>query len=150
MTWVTRYALERGTALHKACELDDQGDLEESSVDSACTGFLKAWRKFKADTGAIIYFMERPVYSALGYAGTIDRGLVLNGKDCILDLKCNALPSWIGLQLGAYARAAQEFGIGVEMAFGLALRSDGTYRLKPVDCAAGLHGFLQALEKVRT
>lgn len=149
MSWVTRYALERGTALHKACELYDQDDLDEATVDPACEGFLAAYKKFRAESQAKVIHIEKAVYSrAYGYAGCLDRLFDLSGFLVVVDLKCNALPHWIGMQLGAYYQAALEEGITARKAFGLALRPDGTYRLRPVDCAAGLYDFLQALKQV--
>ena len=38
-----------GTAVHLACEYDDKGILDESSLDPYLLGYLKGWRKFKED-----------------------------------------------------------------------------------------------------
>ena len=65
---------ERGKAVHRAIELYDNGDLDESSVDPAVAPYLKAYIQFREDTGF------EPVHSELmlaserdWYAGTLDK-----------------------------------------------------------------------------
>jgi hypothetical protein len=46
---VLEAAARFGTAVHKACELDDLGVLDEATLDSALAGPLHAWRSFCRD-----------------------------------------------------------------------------------------------------
>ena len=86
--------LERGRAIHKATELYDKGELDESTVDPRIFGYLKSWKtlNFKYHPQHIEMPLCDPIY---GYAGTIDR-LPL------LDIKSGQPEKWHRIQLGAY------------------------------------------------
>lgn len=103
-----------GRAVHKACELDDLGQLEEESLDEALTPYLAAWRKFCRDYDAEWGMVEGFVFNQqLRYAGTLDRfGLVRQRPDvamrapAIVDIKSGTqLFPAVGPQLAAYHRA---------------------------------------------
>jgi hypothetical protein len=97
-------AAQRGTAVHLACQLDDEGDLEETSVDPVVLPYLSAWRAFRAESGWVTESAEIQIANPVHwYAGTIDRIGRRNGKRTILDIKTSALasPRW-RIQLAAY------------------------------------------------
>lgn len=100
--WFTEEHAWRGSAVHLACEYDDRGELDESTVDTEHLGYLAAWRKFRADSGFVPDLIEHQVYGKQGYAGTIDRiGNVSAGK-LILDLKTGTPSPATALQTAAY------------------------------------------------
>jgi len=102
-SFFTDYGCTRGKFVHLACELEDRGELDEETLDSALLPYLKAWRSFKRDTGFIIDAIEKPVCSLVyNFAGTLDRTGMLNGAPAILDIKSGAVSPWTALQLSAY------------------------------------------------
>jgi hypothetical protein len=121
-------AADFGTAVHLACELDDLGQLDESTLDAALVPYLAAWRKFSADYAVQWQLIESPVYHpVLRYAGTLDRFGLVRGMNTVLDIKSSAqlYPS-VGPQLAAYEKALPpEFTAVKRMA--VQLKADGTY-----------------------
>ena len=100
-------AQRRGTAVHKATWYDDQGDLQESTVDPAIMPYLFAWRKFRAEANFYPEMIEGKVYCPrYRYAGTFDRiGVVGKWGHALVDIKTGSRsPSW-QIQLAAYLRA---------------------------------------------
>lgn len=93
-----------GTAVHLACELDDLGELDESSLDEEVAGYLAGWRKFKADQCVTVLLNEKRLYHPrLGYAGTLDRFLRTDRDPWLIDLKTAIDPAPVyGPQLAAY------------------------------------------------
>uniref|UniRef100_A0A6M3J914 Putative PD-(D/E)XK nuclease superfamily protein n=1 Tax=viral metagenome TaxID=1070528 RepID=A0A6M3J914_9ZZZZ len=87
--WVDPWYALRGTHVHKATELHENGALDESTVDDEIAPYLAAYQKFRKEwAGEIIkteYRMWHPTYR---YAGIVDR--VIEGNKCyILFLKKN-------------------------------------------------------------
>lgn len=124
-----------GVEVHLACELDDAGDLE-TCADEICR-YLTGWRKFRADTGAEILANERRLYHpVLGFAGTLDRMLVMPDRESwLIDIKTAADPHpSYGVQLAGY-KLLVSGAVSPEAAAGLKrgtvhLYDDGTYRLR--------------------
>jgi hypothetical protein len=118
-----------GQEVHFACQLDDEDDLDESSVAPHVAPYLASWRAFKRDTGAEVLMNERRVFDPLLlFAGTLDRVVWLNGHHWLIDLKtCISCPIAVGPQTAAYLRALAEPEVTHRGA--LRLRPDGTYRL---------------------
>jgi hypothetical protein len=133
-----------GVVVHEACQYDDEGDLDDDSVPAEIDPYLAAWRKFKADTGAVILENERQLFHpTLRFAGTLDRLAELRDGDgwgrWILDIKTSAdpYPSY-GVQLCGYQtllRTDETLRRGT-----VHLREDGSYKLhefkNPNDAAA--------------
>lgn len=122
-----------GVAVHLACELDDNGELEE--LDDALLPYLQAWRKFKAECSADILENERQEFHAgLRFAGTIDRLAELRlGSGLysrwLLDIKTSAEPhASYGVQLAGYQRLLHLENEKIQRGT-VHLRDDGTYRL---------------------
>lgn len=134
---------ERGTAVHLACELDDEDDLDESTLDPVLVPYLDAWRLFKQQKKVRILAIEARVFhSALRYAGTLDRDIEMDEEPGILDLKATAVMSPItGPQTAAYAHCTP----GKRRRFGLQLRKDGTYRLTEFKDPSDLTCFMSLL-----
>lgn len=125
--WFTEYARDRGQAVHAAAALDDDGLLDESTLDPAIVGYVEAWRRFKRESGFQSKWVEKvlfhPVYR---YAGTVDRIGSMSGADWVIDFKTGEVLPWVALQTAAYAIA---YGKPCRRA-GVKLNNDGTYRLK--------------------
>jgi hypothetical protein len=66
-------ARERGRRVHKACDLFDRGELEETSVDETDEPYIRAWKRFRLDYDFEWELGETPMSSEKwGYAGTPD------------------------------------------------------------------------------
>jgi hypothetical protein len=128
-----------GTAVHKACELDDLGQLDEAALDPALAPYLAGWRKFSRDYRVIWSAIEKKVFHPqLRYAGALDRyGMVLtmpteNGRHvpAMVDIKSgSALYPSVGPQLAAYHRALNEASVTTRR-LAVQLKPDGTYFAK--------------------
>lgn len=129
-----------GTAVHLACELDDLGELDDDATDPDVMGCVRAWRSFKADTGAAIVMNEQRLYHpTLRFAGTLDRLAYLRLKgdeqpsSWLLDLKTSVDPHpSYGVQLAGYRTllAGQEETGPLSAAMGEAFRSIGVDPIK--------------------
>lgn len=152
---ILQKAAERGTAVHKITELDDDGTLDYATLDDELAGYLEGWWRFKEERKPIILDAEVPgFHPKLLYAGTRDRRLIIGNKAGILDIKSSyrLMPS-TGPQTAAYKEI---FNANVPKAdqvkhrWGLRLGRDGTYELKEyTDHAGDLNTFLSALNCYR-
>jgi hypothetical protein len=71
---ILEHARERGVAVHKACELFDFGQLDESTLDPVLVPYLEAWKMFLHTWGAEVELAEhRMFHQGKSYAGTVDR-----------------------------------------------------------------------------
>lgn len=124
-------ALLRGKSVHLLTHFDDEGDLDEASVEPHLAGYLAGWRKFRLETevGRMpITAMEHQMFHVEHwYAGTLDREF---GGKVIVDIKTGEAPWWVRIQLAAY----RELRKNTEAIHRLAveLHKDGTYRLRPL------------------
>lgn len=123
-----------GTAVHKAIELDLADDLDPESLAPEVAPYFAGWQSFRAQFRPVEYRAEALLYSALGYAGTVDLIARQDGLPgwWVIDYKTAATVSpAVALQTAAYAKAATEAGMVPEAArrATLHLRDDGTYRL---------------------
>lgn len=108
------YGRERGTAVHHATALDDEGDLDEDALDDRVRPYLAAWRAFRAETGFQPSLIEEVMGCALGFCGTPDRIGVWDRHpgEVVLELKTGSTPWWVGLQLAGYEQCYQ-FASGI-------------------------------------
>ena len=119
---VLQHARRRGLHVDLCADLDDADDLDWSSVDPECVGYVNAWRCFKADTGyqplasqVIVYHPEWQ------YAGTTDSVGELDGVVTVVERKATArMAASYALQTAGYA------------ADGLYTAPPGGGRLEPV------------------
>lgn len=104
---VLRAAAAFGTAVHRACELDDLGQLDEGTLDPQLAGHLHAWRSFCNGHQVRWTLVEaRLHHQQMAYAGTVDRYGQVGGSDAVVDLKTTVkLYPAVGPQLAAYAKA---------------------------------------------
>lgn len=118
-----------GQRVHLACQLFDEDDLDWASIEPDVGGYLDAWIAFRRDTGCeVLAVEERVCEPMLGYAGTLDRIILINGAKTLVDLKTSiATPRATGAQTAAYMRALGDNSVTHRAA--LRLRPDGNYRL---------------------
>lgn len=150
---ILRRAAEFGQAVHAACEYDDDGTLDEDSLDVSLLPYLAGYRKFKAEAKPEVLANELKVYSRkYGFAGTLDR-VMRFGRGlprCLVDLKTNTqlLPA-VGPQTAAYQLAWEEMGNpALTKRFALQLLPND-YRLEPLTDPMDRHVFLSCLTVAR-
>ena len=114
-SFVNKELLDRaarfGTAVHKATELYDNNELDFDTLDPNLLPYVEAWDMFLHQYKPEILSVEQRVASMYGYAGTLDRYAIINGKRTIIDIKSGTVvPKYTGLQLSAYGQAITEGG----------------------------------------
>jgi hypothetical protein len=111
-----------GTAVHKACELWDEKKLNEEILSPPIIPYLDAWKKFIEETGFTILASEYRIASMYGYAGTLDRYGILDGKHVIIDIKTGIPQRTTALQTAAYAQAIGEGGGQIDGRYSIQLK----------------------------
>ena len=147
---VSREVMERagalGRAVHEACHMDDENDLDEAALDPVLLGYLEAWRSFRAEKIDTIIAIERRVYHEKHrFAGTFDRLAVLKAakqEEWLLDLKSGTRQRAAGPQTAAYANAHGKPHI---KRASVHLNFDGTWSLLPHRGLSDWTVFLAAL-----
>jgi hypothetical protein len=125
-----------GRRVHFACQLDDEDDLDESSVEPDVAPYLEAWRRFLRESGARVVYNEMRVANMIhGYAGTLDNVLEIGGARWLVDKKTAiATPRAAGPQTAAYLRALAAPHVtrpDITLRAVVRLRPDGTFRFDP-------------------
>src|SRR5262245_51508384 len=70
-----------GTNVHAAVDLFNRGQLDEDTLDAPLVPYLDGWKKFLAESGAVVIASELAVYHPiLRYAGTEDVVLDWGGR----------------------------------------------------------------------
>lgn len=106
LTWVSQYALDRGSAIHDAILYDHEGTLDEDALDPVVKPYLEQFRTFMAVSGAKIISAEQIVYDSFrNYAGKYDLLVTMNGSTWLIDVKTNTKPKHVECQLAAYYSA---------------------------------------------
>jgi hypothetical protein len=120
-----------GTAVHKACELWDLGDLDEEALDAPLVPYLAGWKKFSEEHKVQwLGIEERVFHKTLRYAGTLDRRGLVDGDMSFVDIKSSVgLYASVGPQLAAY-QAAGGSDASKSRRFAVQLKDDGEYVLK--------------------
>jgi len=148
---VLEYKRQLGTAVHKATELYDLGDLDEDSLAPVIRPYLDAWIRFRREKPFEILGMEQKVYHPLHrYAGTYDRMISMDGRRGPLDIKTGETLPGYGPQTAAYKAASEaETGERLTGRWTIQLRDDGTYRLHTKADADDWPVFLSCLNLYR-
>ena len=120
-------ARDRGTYVAQATHFMDEGVLDIDSLDPALVPYCRAWSKFLKESNAEVIQSEYRVFNLThGYAGTLDRWLILNGKDTVIDIKTGGSALWHPIQTAGYASC-----IRTHLSRGCVyLNDDGSYKLK--------------------
>lgn len=122
------HAADRGTRVHKACEnIDRYGSCE---VDAEIEPYVMAYIQFLKDKKPEWKLIETSLCDLHdGFAGTLDRYGVIDGKLVIVDLKSNSSikPVLVTAQLNGYRCLALENEYKVNAIASLHLKKDGKY-----------------------
>ena len=128
-----------GVAVHRACHLLDDCNLDEEKLSKPLIPYVEAYKKFCEVTGfeARSDITEKPLRSAKWrFCGSPDRqGLYtskIGDEEALIDLKCTwKLYNAVGPQLQGYKLLIEEnYGIKIKRVFGLQLKETGNYDLK--------------------
>lgn len=130
-SWVTEEAKYRGSEVHRAVKLANDGTLKRKSVPQKIGGYFSAFEKFKRECSFVPSATEKELESEeLGLRGRMDAKGAIRGQRVIVDFKStdSGIREATGLQLVLYGYMDNpnlwSDRVGVQ------LRSDGTYRLK--------------------
>lgn len=145
----TEGSAEWGTEIHGCLQRIDEG-LEQSElyIGTDVYPYVAAHEQFKHDTGFKVTGVE-VIYGSEGYrfAGMIDRIGVLNGKDCIIDIKTGGKENWHSLQLAGYELLLQDpIHYSYVKRYALHLKNTGKYSLIEYKDRTDKHHFLCALD----
>jgi len=135
---IPEWALKLGTLRHLFTQLEDEGDLDESTVHERLIPDLNAWRQWKEDNPeAKFVAIECPVADRFHkIAGTIDRVISCDGQYWVLDIKGSTQSPSYQLQVSAYAWMVEEaMGIEVSRLLSVHLLNSGKYREKEYERA---------------
>lgn len=111
--WFTEFGRWRGSAVHKATQYFDEGDIDRRTLDPVVKPFVKDWKEFREATGFTPTMIEKQFYdSVYDYCGTPDRrGYFTGGRAQdsheLIDIKTypgGKAPWWTRYQLAAYGR----------------------------------------------
>lgn len=129
----TEEAANRGTYVHKACDMYDNDILDMNSSELDFKGYIDAWIAFREQSKAEIIETEKRVYSEVWmFAGTLDRVVKMNNKMFILDIKTGSpQPAADPLQTAAYQMAYGELkGTKIEGRGCVYLSENGKFTIK--------------------
>ena len=125
----TQYHSDRGTAVHAATVMIDNGTLDESSIDPEIVGYLEAYKKFLVEYEPMWLKSEYLVFDKkLFYAGRLDRYGYLCAMQGVVDIKTGQKTKWHAIQLALYALAMGNYFAPDALVFGLYLHKDGSFK----------------------
>jgi hypothetical protein len=144
------YALQRGSLVHRACELWDEGDLDMDTLSDVLAPYVRAYIDFRETTGFTPILSEYRAYSTRwGYAGTLDRLGQVGNRLWLIDLKSGGMPRWARLQTAAYHELIKGLHPCVER-YALRLDKDGRFYLSdPFTDPSDFYVFTCALQIAR-
>lgn len=142
--WLRDAAADRGTRVHAWCMLYDYGERDLfDCIEPDEIGYVKAYLSFLRDYKPEWELIEHSMGDRLaGYAGTLDRFGLVDGKKAIVDLKTTSVLRKVPLaaQLAGYKELLYDTRLEVaEAVYGLHLQKDGCYQL--VQVAADYEAF---------
>jgi hypothetical protein len=106
--WCKQEHLDRGSAVHQACEYLVEGSLDWSSLegDPSVVLRLRQFQRFLDEVKPIIISTEQSVtHLTYGYQGTYDLLCYINDEETVVDYKGTLESPSHGVQLAAYAMA---------------------------------------------
>jgi hypothetical protein len=129
------YYLHKGILIHRVIEWEETGELDESSVDPALIGYLRAYREFKWATAWNPRHTETPfVHQKYRYCGRVDQTGVfgLHHWRWVIDFKSGQPHEADLLQSPAYLFGLKSNGMTIERCGDLYLKDNGNYRFVEV------------------
>ncbi len=128
-----RYAADRGTAVHRFCELFDVNEEDWSQVEgTVLEPFCRAYARFVKETSFTPRLIEHAgiaCVSGMRYGYTLDREGDLDGKPTIIDIKTGSIQRSWALQLAGYELALREHDFIRRQRKAVRLCNDGSYSL---------------------
>jgi hypothetical protein len=112
---VPEYYRDRGTYVHDATCMADQGTLNFEAVPPTMRPFIRAWESWKEsrDEYLPLDIEFRVCNEEFDYAGTIDRVALVNGELEVIDIKTSSSASyWHHLQIAGYEACLTEVNQG--------------------------------------
>lgn len=146
--WRLDNAAERGTKVHKACEiLDKYGSVD---VSDDILPYVQAYLSFRREHDVAWDKIEFAAHHPEdGYAGTVDRFGTLDGRAALVDIKSSHAvhKPLCAAQLNLYRRMLHAAGIRVDILYILHLKPDASYKLIPFEADDALPTALLTLHK---
>lgn len=146
---ILAFAAARGHAIHAACALLAQKNLEWSTVDESIVGYVKAAALFLREAEVRVLGVEhRMCDPTLRYAGTLDLLALMGPHTCVFDWKATAvMPRTAGMQTAAYDALYRRNlgGTRPNKRYGVQLFEDGKYKLFPFTDPRDYSWFTSAL-----
>lgn len=110
---VLRRKAQLGTAVHAACQMHAENDLDEEWLTQnlpEVVPYLEAWKMFLVESQARVHAMEvRGYHPVHRYAGTLDLLADIRGERWLIDIKTTvSIQPAVGPQTAAYAALQQE------------------------------------------
>jgi hypothetical protein len=154
---VLEAARQRGTAVHRACELDDAGNLVEDSLDPRIVPYVQGWREFRRHFRFEVLFAELPLFLPLyDLAGTPDCVVQFDDERFgVIDRKTGLPGPAAALQTAAYAELARPLLVPIHeirvpiRRFALQMLPTGRPRLHEYDSPRDWPDFLACLTVLR-
>lgn len=138
--------MTKGSHVHLATQLYDEGDLDEDTLDPVIVPYLTAYKRFREETDFTPTEIELSLCSqTYGYAGTIDRIGTMNNTPVLIDIKTGAPYAAVALQCAAYLNLVHESGYSALKVYVLYLKDTGKYTLIQVKVRSAFPVFLSAL-----
>lgn len=133
--WVLERKAELGSFVHFACELYDQGRLDEPTLSASLKPYVDAWKLFRKEHAGRIHAVEPKLFHhGLGYAGQPDRDMELDTANDVVEIKTTSqLFNAVGVQLAAQEHllnAANPKRKAGGKRFAVQLKADGRYTLR--------------------
>lgn len=114
----------RGTMIHKATVLIDNGTLDWAALDERIVPYCRAYEKFKIELSPDVLRSEFEVHGQ-GWVGHLDRVYCLGGRRVLCDIKTNEVDEATAIQTAAYSKGVR----GTVARMGLALKDNGDYKV---------------------
>jgi hypothetical protein len=143
-------AMDRGSAVHRACHLDVIGELDETGLREDVKPYLAAFRKWRADEKPVIVASEVPMYDPIhDIAGTAD--LILKNKyEDVCDIKSGPFQDWHLFQFAGYGIIRYSKDWLKHGLAGLYLTKRATYDYIPVPIHKQIAAGAEFLRMVKT
>lgn len=124
----TDEARERGSMVHKACELLAFDNLDWDSVDKQIWGYVYSYKLYLEHTKFRARHVEyQAIHPTLFYAGTFDAlGHDFQSDDLLFDLKSGVPEKWHQIQTAFYAELAHANHHNVQRRGTVYLQRDGS------------------------
>lgn len=114
---ISMEAMEKGSVVHRLTELYDRGEVVSAQSESGnplyssnewemFNKYVEFSEKYKPE---VIVNESSYCLSSLGYGGTLDRVINMNGETWLLDIKTGNMYEYYWMQLAAYKRLFEEW-----------------------------------------